>query len=465
MASLARSSAARLLRSSNNIKPRATGPSRSIQPAAQASFLHTSSRLQNIKDKKITEEEARQIAATHHHGRAQQMSQNPPIDIMTGEVVMQADIDPSALVIEQTKSPKKMLPASQLQFGHSFTDHMLLIPWSHSTGWGTPTIKPYGPLNLDPSSTVLHYACTLFEGMKAYRDAESGRVSLFRPDKNMERMNNSAARLAFPTFTGDNLTQCIKKLVSLDKNWIPSEPGHSLYIRPTMIGTQAALGVGASTDVLLFVICSPVGPYYKTGFKPVSLLATTTDVRAWPGGTGGYKLGSNYAGGVVPQMAAATEGYQQILWLFGEDHQLTEVGTMNLFVVLEDAQGNTELVTPPLRDIILPGVTRDSVLSLAKEHASGKLNIEGLPKKFKVSERQLTMPQIHKLQKQGKLKEMFGTGTAAVVSPIKEIGYDGEKIPVPVGSDGLGDVARAMLREITGRQLGTIESEWSVVVE
>lgn len=138
---------------------------------------------------------------------------------------------------------------------------------------------------------------------------------------------------------------------------------------------------------------------------------------------------------------------------------------MNLFVVLEDAQGNTELVTPPLRDIILPGVTRDSVLSLAKDHSSGKLNIDGLPKEFKVSERNLTMPQIRDLQQQGKLKEMFGTGTAAVVSPIKEIGYDGEKIPVPVGKDGLGDVARAMLREITGRQLGTIESEWSVVVE
>jgi branched-chain amino acid aminotransferase len=164
-------------------------------------------------------------------------------------------------------------------------------------------------------------------------------------------------------------------------------------------------------------------------------------------------------------MAAATEGYQQILWLFGEEHQLTEVGTMNLFVVLDDGQGNTELITPPLRDIILPGVTRDSVLALTRDHASGKLDIEGLPKNFKVSERILTMPEIRELQTQGKLKEMFGTGTAAIVSPIKEIGYDGEKIPVPVGQDGLGDVARAMLREIVGRQLGTIESDWSVLVE
>lgn len=264
-----------------------------------------------------------------------------------------------------------------------------------------------------------------------------------------------------------------------------------------MIGTQAALGVGASSDVLLFVICSPVGPYYKTGFKPVSLLATTKDVRAWPGGTGGYKLGSNYAGGVVPQMSAATEGYAQILWLFGEDHQLTEVGTvsacfweiylslralsgcrpltwlrlhslrsqMNLFMVIADEKGDWELVTPPLEDIILPGVTRDSVLALAREHAEGKLKIEGLPSKLKVSERKITMPQLQKIQKEGRLVEMFGSGTAAIVSPVKEIGYNGEKIPVPVEEDGLGAVARAMLREIQARQLGTVKSDWTVVVD
>lgn len=384
---------------------------------------------------------------------------------MTEQARRSDDIDPSLLKISSAPTLRQMTPAEDLIFGHTFTDHMLLIPWSHETGWGAPSIQPYGPLALDPSSTVLHYASTLFEGMKAYRDADSGVVRLFRPDKNMERMNRSAARLAFPTFSGEHLTTLIKKLVSLDKAWIPSQTGHSLYIRPTMIGTQAALGVGASTDVLLFVICSPVGPYYKTGFKPVSLLATTSDVRAWPGGTGGYKLGSNYAGGVVPQMSAAGEGYQQILWLFGEDHQVTEVGTMNLFIVVSDEAGGWELITPPLGDTILPGVTRDSVLCLARDHAAGKLSIDGLPKTFKVSERKLTMPEIARLQKEGKLVEMFGSGTAAVVSPIKEIGYDGAKIQVPVGSDGLGDVARAMLREINGRQLGTIESEWSVVVE
>lgn len=165
------------------------------------------------------------------------------------------------------------------------------------------------------------------------------------------------------------------------------------------------------------------------------------------------------------QMQAAVDGYQQILWLFGDDHELTEVGTMNLFVVLKDANGELELVTPPLGDSILPGVTRDSVLTLAREHASSKTVLEGLPAKFTVSERKLTMPEVVKLQKEGRLVEMFGSGTAAVVSPVKEVGYNGEKVPVPTGEDGLGDVARIMLREINGRQLGTIKSDWSRIVE
>lgn len=184
-----------------------------------------------------------------------------------------------------------------------------------------------------------------------------------------------------------------------------------------MIGTQAGLGVGASSDVMLFVICSPVGPYYSTGFKPIKLLATTKDVRAWPGGTGGYKLGSNYTAGVVPQQQAAALGYQQILWLYGDEHRLTEVGTMNLFVVLEKEDGTIELVTPPLGDMILPGVTRDSVLTLARGHAEGKAALDGLPKKFEVSERNMTMPEIVKASADGSLREVFGTGTVRLTEP------------------------------------------------
>ncbi|BGP42173.1 branched-chain-amino-acid transaminase bat2 [Rhodotorula kratochvilovae] len=386
------------------------------------------------------------------------------VDAFTGEVIRAADIDPSRVEIELTKNPKTIPPTNQLVFGRTFTDHMLTIPWNSQTGWGTPKIQPYAPLQLDPSSTVLHYAPTLFEGLKAYK-GKDGVPRLFRPDKNMERMNRSAARLAFPTFTGENVTQLIKKLVEIDADWVPTDPGTSLYIRPTMIGTQAGLGVGASTDVLLFVICSPVGPYYSTGFKPVKLYATTKDVRAWPGGTGGFKLGSNYAAGVVPQQQAAALGYQQILWLFGPEHRLTEVGTMNLFVSLSSPNGGVELVTPPLEDMILPGVTRDSILTLVRDHASGKRKLEGLPDKLTVSERNLTMPEIVEASKNGSLKEIFGSGTAAIVSCVDGIGYEGDLVKVPCGEDGLGDIARVMLREIVGRQTGDIPSDWSFPID
>ncbi|KAL8283240.1 hypothetical protein RQP46_006018 [Phenoliferia psychrophenolica] len=388
------------------------------------------------------------------------------IDPMTGEVTGGADLDPSRLTIEHTKAPKEIPLSSTLTFGRTFTDHMMCIPWNAETGWGAPAIMPYGPLALDPSSTVLHYAPCLFEGMKAYKDKETDTARLFRPDKNMERMTRSAARLAFPTFSGDHLITLIKNLVEVDKKWIPTDPGTSLYIRPTMIGVQAGLGVGASSDVLLFVIMSPVGPYYKTGFKPIKLLATTSDVRAFPGGTGSYKLGSNYAGGVVPQMKAAALGYSQILWLFGADHQLTEVGTSNLFIALKQPDGSVELVTPPLEDLILPGVTRDSVLALAHAHAdpSNPLRLAGFPDKLVVTERHINMAEIVAASKNGTLLEMFGTGTAAIVTACDGIGYDGQEIPVPCGPSGLGAIAEVVLREIQGRQTGSIESEWSFVV-
>ncbi|KAF8320591.1 branched-chain amino acid aminotransferase II [Cantharellus anzutake] len=342
---------------------------------------------------------------------------------------------------------------------------MLSIQWSALTGWGTPRIHPYRPLSLEPSSTVLHYAPTLFEGMKAYRNG-TDRVSLFRPDMNMKRMNKSASRAALPTFNGGALVELIKKLVALDAHWIPKEPNHSLYIRPTLIGTTPFLGVAPSRDALLFVIMSPVGPYFKNGFKPVSLLATTKYVRAFPGGTGAYKLGSNYAGGLVPQAAAAKEGFDQILWLYNKDGEdyVTEVGAMNLLIVLKRKDGATELITPPLGDMILAGVTRDSIISLAQDHASGKLNIPGLPNDLIVTERQITMNEIADASNEGRLLEVFGAGTAAVVCPVERIGYKEKNITVPTGKDGLGPITKAMLGEITNRQAGIVPSEWSVEV-
>ncbi|EIW67598.1 hypothetical protein TREMEDRAFT_33395 [Tremella mesenterica DSM 1558] len=388
-------------------------------------------------------------------------SRGPARDPMTGEMIALPDIDPSLLKLEPTSSPKIRPPSSTLIFGRTFTDHMLTIRWSSNSGWQAPVIGPYRPLELDPSSTVLHYAFTAFEGMKAYRN-EDGTVRLFRPDMNMARLNRSAARAALPTFDPKALETLIKKLVMLDSEWIPNEPGYSLYIRPTLIGTQNALGVGPNSDALLFVICSPVGPYYASGYKPVQLLATKKYVRAWPGGTGSHKLGVNYGPGIVPQSEAAKEGYSQNLWLFGEDDALTEVGTMNLFVAFKKPDGGVELATPPLGDLVLPGVTRDSVLALARGHIKGE-KIPGLPDNLTVTERKVVMGELEEAEKNGTLSEVFGTGTAAVISVVDRIGYNGRDITIPTGPRGLGPIAESLLSRVTDIQTGKIEHEWSIV--
>ncbi|KAH0445913.1 hypothetical protein IEQ34_025257 [Dendrobium chrysotoxum] len=375
-------------------------------------------------------------------------------DPMTGEPMGPRDLDASLLVVEENKDRKAPPPSSTLVFGHSFSDHMLTAAWNSKTGWAPPAIHAYRPLTLDPSSVIFHYAPSLFEGMKAYKDVQ-GRLRLFRPDMNMKRLNNSAHRIALPPVNGK------ERML----HGVPSEPGYSLYIRPTLIGTQAALGVHPTNDALLFCIMSPVGPYFKGGFKPVALEADPTRVRAWPGGTGHYKLGGNYAPTLRPQMEAASHGYQQNLWLFGEDHKLTEVGTMNLFVVLQNEGGNGyEIVTPPLNGTILPGVTRDSILTLARDHYR---EIEGLPsaQELTVSEREITMGEVQQAGKDGRLLEIFGAGTAAVVSPVDRIGFQGQDIDIPVGPEGIGKVAKAMLNRMNDIQLGRIEHPWSVCIE
>ncbi|KAJ7225761.1 branched-chain amino acid aminotransferase II [Mycena pura] len=401
-------------------------------------------------------------------------------DPMTGELMPSTpDIQQNRLEITRNLNPGTPPPSQTLVFGRTFTDHMLTIPWDAVSGWGAPQIKPYGPLQMEPSATVLHYAQTVFEGMKAYRN-ENGRVTLFRPDMNMQRMNSSARRVALPTFNEDALLELIKQLIRIDKHWIPKEPGHSLYVRPTLIGTQNAIRVGPPTEAMLFVILSPVGPYYPSGFKPIALYGTTEFVRAAPGGTGAYKIGVNYAPGVLPQKTAEALGYSQNLWLHGPDHQLTEVGTMNMFVVFKTKDGAIELVTPPLDGMILPGVTRDSVLTLAREHLSGVKRLPDLPENLVVSERTVTMKEVKEAANEGRLVEMFGAGatnyfyrvakanvmlgTAAVISPVKTIGYMGEDVHVPTGEDGMGPVSRPIWTELVGIQWGTISSDWSVLV-
>jgi len=333
---------------------------------------------------------------------------------------------------------------------------MLSVEWTASEGWLAPRITPYQNLSLDPASCVFHYGFECFEGMKAYRD-NKGQIRLFRPQKNMERMNKSSARIALPTFDGDALIQLISKFVRLDERFIPEGRGYSLYLRPTMIGTQRTLGVGPPGSALLYVIASPVGPYYPTGFKAVSLEATDYAVRAWPGGVGDKKLGANYAPCILPQMEAASRGFQQNLWLFGEEEYVTEVGTMNMFIAIKNNDGQKELITPPLDGTILEGVTRDSILSLARD----KL----IPEGWIVSERKCTMPELVQASNEGRLLEAFGSGTAAVVSPIRNISYKGKMVDCGLTVDQeAGELAQKMLGWMGARQYGDEEHDWSYVV-
>ncbi|CAG8432839.1 7327_t:CDS:2 [Diversispora eburnea] len=361
------------------------------------------------------------------------------------------DIDHNRIKIHRSERLKPIVPNKDLVFGRIFTDHMLNIEWYKENGWHDPIIKPYDKICLEPSAMVFHYSFECFEGLKAYKD-KNGKIRLFRPEMNMKRFQRSAARISLPSFNEKELFKCLKELVRLEERWIPAERGFSLYIRPTLIGTQESLGVGPTTRSLLFIICSPVGPYYKTGFNAIELLATTENVRAWPGGTGDVKVGGNYAPCVKPQIEAAEKGYQQNLWLFGEDDEITEVGTMNCFALLKNEQ-----VTPPLDGSILAGVTRDCILYLARSW-----------NEFKVSERKITMSEVKTAAEKGRLLEMFGSGTACIVSPIKGIHYRGLNIEVPLDSNNpsnqTGPITKRFADTLMGIQYGEIPHEWSVVL-
>jgi branched-chain amino acid aminotransferase len=312
-------------------------------------------------------------------------------------------------------------------------------------------------LSLHPSASVFHYALECFEGMKAYSDAQ-GRVRLFRPDMNMKRLASSAQRLCLPPIEQDAFLACIEELVRIDRRFIPQQRGYSLYIRPTIIATTPWLGVGPTASFLFFTILSPVGPYYPSGFKPVQLFAETTRVRAAEGGTGHYKLGSNYAGTILPQVEAAAKGYSQVLWLYGKEHELTEVGTMNLFMFWINDKGEKELLTPPLDGTILPGVTRDSILQLTRQWGE-----------FKVTERKFYMAEVVRAIGQGRVLEMFGAGTAAIVSPINLIGYMGADYKVPLDKSNpnanAGPLATRLSDTIMSIQYGDVQHQWSKVID
>ncbi|KAI5945625.1 Branched-chain-amino-acid aminotransferase, cytosolic [Manis javanica] len=356
------------------------------------------------------------------------------------------------LIITPATILKEKPDPATLVFGTVFTDHMLAVEWSAEVGWEKPQIKPLQNLSLHPSSSAFHYAVELFEGLKAFRGVDN-KIRLFRPNLNMDRMYRSAIRATLPVFDKEELLECIQQLVKLDQEWVPYSTSASLYIRPTFIGTEPSLGVKKPTKALLFVILSPVGPYFASGtFNPVSLWANPKYVRAWKGGTGDCKMGGNYGSSLFAQCQALDNGCQQVLWLYGEDDQITEVGTMNLFLYWINEDGEEELATPPLDGIILPGVTRQSILDLADKWGE-----------FKVSERYLTMDDLTAAVEGNRVREMFGSGTACVVCPVSDIVYKGETIHIPTMENG-PKLASRILGKLTDIQYGREESNWTIIV-
>uniref|UniRef100_A0A8B9GHN6 Branched-chain-amino-acid aminotransferase n=1 Tax=Amazona collaria TaxID=241587 RepID=A0A8B9GHN6_9PSIT len=356
----------------------------------------------------------------------------------------------SDLIITPATTLKEKPDPNGLVFGTVFTDNMLIIEWSLASGWEKPYIKPLQNLSLHPASSSLHYGIELFEGMKAYRGVD-GKIRLFRPTLNMERMARSARRATLPHFDQNELLECIRKLVEVEKEWVPYSTTASLYIRPTLIGTEPSLGLKKPTKALLYVILSPVGPYFASGiFNPISLWADPKYVRAWKGGTGDCKLGVNYGSSIYAQQEALEFGCQQVLWLYGEDHQITEVGTMNLFLYWINEDGESELATPPLDGIILPGVTRQSILDLA--HNWGE---------FKVSERYITMSDLTAALEEDRVKEMFGAGTACVVCPISKILYKGKHLQIPTMENG-PQLTTRFLNKLSDIQVNSQFMMWGI---
>mgnify|MGYP000112007224 FL=1 len=348
--------------------------------------------------------------------------------------------------IETTKSPKPKPDESKLGFGKYFTDHMFLMNYEEGKGWFDPRIVPYQPLQLDPATTVLHYGQAIFEGMKAYPTPD-GRILLFRPRKNMERINRSNDRICIPPIDPDFGVEAIKTLVKLDSSWIPKAPNTSLYIRPFIIGMDPFLGVKASSTYLFIIILSPVGPYFPQGVNPVNIWVESEYVRAVRGGTGEAKAAGNYAGGLKAQVIGAKKGYVQVLWLDGiERKYIEEVGAMNVFFKIGD-----EVITPILSGSILPGITRESVIFLLKQWG------------IKTSERKISIHEVYEEYKKGNLKEAFGTGTAAVISPIGELNWNDNKMII--NQNKTGPLSQKLYDTITGIQFGRIKDEYGWTVE
>ena len=339
------------------------------------------------------------------------------------------------VAITRTTSPKQPPADETLAFGRVFTDHMFMMEYDERKGWHNPRVVPYGPFTLDPACCVLHYGQAIFDGMKAFR-GQDGRVRLFRLPDHARRLNRSAHYLCIPELDPELVEESIRALVEVDQRWVPSRPGTSLYIRPTVIATETFLGVHPSNSYIYYVILCPVGAYYKEGMNPVRILASDQHVRAVKGGLGAAKTAGNYAASLFGAEEAQKAGYTQVLWLDGVEHRyLDEVGTMNIMLKIDE-----EVITPPLNGAILAGVTRDSVLTLLRDWG------------MHVSERPVAIEEVITAAQAGRL-EMWGTGTAAVISPVGELGFQGERYVINGGRTGA--LTQKLYDTIVGIQYGT----------
>ena len=345
-----------------------------------------------------------------------------------------------------TANPKeKPKDENNLSFGKVFTDYMFMVEYTEGIGWHDARIQPYGPLSIDPASPVLHYSQEIFEGLKAYRRADGG-LQMFRPLENAKRMNDSADRMCMPPLDPEFQVEAMCRLVKLEQDWVPHQPGTSLYLRPTMIADGAELGVHPAHHFLYFIICSPSGSYYKNGMAPVKIHIEDRYVRAVKGGTGAAKSGGNYSASLKAAFEAEKQGYDQVLWLDGRENKyVEEVGAMNMVFVLDG-----KLVTAPTGGSILPGITRKSVLQLAQDMG------------IAVEERPIAVEELFQAHQDGRLTEAFGTGTAAVISPVGLLEYHGRTMELAEGK--IGPIAQKLYDTLVGIQRGDLPDPYGWVL-
>ncbi len=349
--------------------------------------------------------------------------------------------------VTKTTAPKaKPQKGEKLGFGHIFTDHMFIMNYTEGKGWHDARIEPYSNISLDPSAMVFHYGQEMFEGLKAYR-GEDDTVYLFRPDMNAKRANASNARLCIPEIPEDIFVDAVKALVDIDRDWVPSDEGTSLYIRPFVIATDEFLGVAPSKTYLFIVILSPSGAYYESGLAPVGIWIEDEYVRAVKGGMGFAKTGGNYAASLAAQVKAHEEGYSQVLWLDGVERKyIEEVGAMNIFFKISG-----KVVTPMINGSILPGITRNSIIQVCKSWG------------YEVEERRISVDELVSAAKDGTLEEVWGTGTAAVVSPVGKLRYVDDVMNI--GGGGIGELTQKLYDELTGIQWGKKDDPFGWRVE